>query len=134
MNADSTPAERLLLSRERLRVALLTLSDDSARAAAAQPAWLAALQALPGAQVLTAALRRWWQQHPLHLAGSLAASTAHALAKPVAEKHPLALMAAALALGAVFAWSRPWRWLPRPALLAGLWPLLLREALKRPSP
>lgn len=37
-----------------------------------------------------------------------------------AEQHPLALVGGALLAGAVLARVRPWRWLLRPALVAGI--------------
>ena len=89
-------------------------------------------------RLLGAVLGRWWQNHPLYLAGTLMARTGGVALRPLARDHPLALVAAATAAGALLAWARPWRWRLPPVLLAGLAPQLLREGLallaRRPPP
>ncbi len=132
-----TACERLVRSRERLRVAL---QQGSAAGGASRPgpgadagqgpsAWLQSLAALPGAAIVIDAVRDWWAKHPLHLAGEMGAEAARSVLRPVALRHPLALVLGALLLGGVLAWTRPWRWILKPAWFAGLWPELFFQTL-----
>ena len=142
---DSAGA-RLLQSRRRLRQALH--GDPASGAEAAQypprapsasagPTVAAPTAAratadptdTPAARVLLTALSAWWAGHPLHLAGTLALQTADAAVRPVAHKHPVALMAAGLATGALLAWVRPWRHLSGKAVAAVVVPALLPRLL-----
>ena len=50
----------------------------------------------------------------------MAWEAANAVAKPMAQRHPVPLALAAVAFGGLLAYSRPWRWILKPALLAGL--------------
>ncbi|MDO9093740.1 MAG: hypothetical protein Q8R98_09850 [Rubrivivax sp.] len=127
-----TPAQRLLLSRQRLSQALheAGLDEDERKSSNTPPDWISSAGTLSGASgFVLGAVRHWWQRLPLQHAGSLVNQTANAMARPVATKHPVALMAGAMALGAALVWTRPWRWLPGTALLATLAPTLLRAAL-----
>jgi hypothetical protein len=123
--------ERLALSRERLRLTMLP-----APAKAGSPLFGGAssgsfaaglterLKDLPGAALLLDAVRTWWAQHPLRTASMVAAEASRKLAAPLAERNPLALILGAVVVGALFALTKPWRWLLRPALFAGLVPAL----------
>jgi hypothetical protein len=125
-----TACERLDLSRERLRQALLEGSAAAGDATGRQrPAWLQDLAALPGAGILIEALRTWWARHPLQLAGQVGVEAARAVLQPLARSHPLALLLGALLVGGVLAWARPWRWILKPAWLAGLGLQLFHETL-----
>lgn len=128
----TTPAEKLLLSRERLRVALLATASQAAPGAAAGGAQAAAPTF--GAALLASVLRQWWENHPAHQAATLAAQTARELTLPVAQKHPVALVAGAFAVGVGVVALRPWRLLSGAALLSRLAPTLLRMALRSPGP
>ncbi len=113
-----TPSERLALSRERLRTAVAHNSTQ------AQPPLAALLTggglvevlkaALPGTSEIIDALSAWWAQATL---------------RPLAQRHPIGLVAGALVAGAVLAWIRPWRWLFRPTLINTLGPALLTSIL-----
>ena len=121
----STPSERLALSRERLRQAMGGPGRTAKRAASAHApgpasAWLDELKAHPVGAIAIDALLRWWAQHPLRLAGVVAADATAAVVRPIAQRNPLGLVMAALLLGGALAWSRPWRWLLGPVSLAGL--------------
>lgn len=65
---------------------------------------------------------------------SMVSTAARAAVAPYAQRHPLVLVAAAAALGGLFAWSRPWRWLLSPALVAALAPRLLVKGLVQVAP
>ena len=135
-----SPAERVALSREHLRQAMHAAvaphqpARDPVTGAPQRVAWLDRLKAIPGAAIAADAITQWWAKHPARVAVGVANHTADAMLRPIAQRHPLALVFGALALGAVFAWSRPWRWGLKPALFAGLLPQLLLSALKAPAP
>ena len=123
--------ERLALSRERLRSTMLPpppkagLHASGAGSAGSFVAGLTErLKDLPGAAMLLDALRTWWAQHPLRTASEVAAEASRKFAAPLAERNPLALILGAVVVGALFALTKPWRWLLRPALFAGLVPAL----------
>lgn len=125
------PAEKLQLSRERLRVALQSVAHESA-SDAAPPQPHSAHEHRQGASLLTVVLRHWWAQHPARQAATLAANTARELTLPVAQKHPVALVGGAFLVGAGLIALRPWRLLSGAALLSRLAPTLVRMALQRP--
>lgn len=132
--AELTASDRLALSRERLRSAMLASRKAKGAASngpggAASAAWLGTLKTIPGAGIVIEALSGWWAQHPLRLASRVAADAAKAAFQPLAQRHPLVLMLGALLLGGVLARRLPWRWLLKPALLAGLAPQLLSKAM-----
>lgn len=105
-------AQRLAASRERMRV---SMTPQAAAPDSTGP--------------VLDALKDWWAAHPLHVAGVVAADAAKTLIRPVAQRHPMALVAAALLLGGVLVWAKPWRGILKPALLAGLLPQLLSKAM-----
>ena len=92
--------ERLALSREQMRRFLLGESPTPTGAGTSPNAkpdslpWLDAVRAIGAA--------------------------AGVALQPVAQQHPLRLAGAAVLAGGLLAWSRPWRWLLRPAVYAGI--------------
>jgi len=131
-------AERLAISREHLRRALHDAAaprrpTDAVPGAPLALPWLERLRSIPGADIAIDAVGLWWSRHPARLAVSVASLSAEMIVRPIAQRHPLALVGAAFAVGAVLTWSRPWRWALKPTLLAGLLPQLLVSALK-PAP
>ncbi len=130
-------SERLALSRERMRLALQGKPSSrggdapGVRPASFSTAWLAGLRSLPVAGVVIDAVTGWWAQHPLRMAVVIGSSAAKAVAEPIAQRNPLGLVLGAALLGGVVVWSRPWRWLLKPALFAGLMPQLVKQALSR---
>ena len=91
----------------------------------AAASWLNQLRALPGASIVVEAAQQWWSRHPLRVNVLLALNATQAVVKPVAKRHPVALVAAAFVAGGLIAWYRPLRGLLRPALLSSLLPPLL---------
>lgn len=115
--------QRLELSRARLRNAMLPSRRQVAPGAgAASPGWLARLENLPGARGFVDALKSWWSGHPLRPLLRLAHQTTDAIATPVAQSHPIAMVSAGVVLGALVTAARPWRWFLKRALFAGLLP------------
>jgi hypothetical protein len=129
-----TATNRLALSRARMRQAMRDVSaprhEGTAKGVAgAFMPWLDHLKSIPGARVVIDAVSSWWVQHPLRIAGMLGAEAAKAVARPMAQRHPFSLVLGATLLGGLFAWSRPWRWIAKPALFAGLMPQLFTKAM-----
>ena len=132
MNEPQRPAltatDRLQASRERLRLALRRSAglDRPAAEASSLPGWaaaaLAALRSLPGAEAVIDGVRNWWANHPLRASARVAGDAARGIAAPLAQRQPLAMMLGALLAGALLARVRPWRWLPRTLMFAGLLP------------
>lgn len=123
----STETARLALSRERLRQALgqHALEKNGGGAPGTQPRRDGAFPLVPGFD----ALRQLWTGHPLRSVLHLANEAADAAVHPMAQRHPLRLVLGAGLVGALLAWSRPWRWILTPALVAGLLPRVMRGAL-----
>jgi hypothetical protein len=109
----SDPSVRIGLTRERLRLAML----PPQRTHEAKPA-----ASLPVIGTIVEAIQSWWFNHPMRPVASVAVEASNAVVQPLAQRNPLALVAGAAALGALFVWSKPWRWLFGPALFAGLVP------------
>ena len=127
-----SPAERLALSRERLRIAMAHPSTTPQGPGPTRPGTglLDLLKsAIPGASLLIDTLSAWWERHPLHTTGLLAGGLAQSVLRPLAQRHPLAMVAGAVALGAVLVFSRPWRWAFKPPMLSALGPALLSSLL-----
>ncbi len=142
--------ERLELSRQRLKQALQAdaagagqrpgqggaapgAQSDAQSGAGNAPhsPWLAGLRSTPGRSALLDALLAWWGYHPMRMYGVLASRAAETLARPVASRHPYGLVLSAAVIGALLVWSRPWRWIVKPALFAGLLPVLARATLRQ---
>ena len=126
-----TATERLEKSRASLRQALRGKhhSRPSPGSRASAPGWLSNLKSVPMVTVLVEAITSWWMQHPLRVASLLAVDTTRAMVQPLARRNPLGLALGALALGALVAWTRPWRWVLKPAMFAGLWSQLLSKGI-----
>ncbi len=138
MNELIIVVDRLAESRARLRLAMEAIAKPTQRASAGDSgsffgatgtAWLESLKSVPGVSIIVEAVSSWWMRHPLRLASGVAADAARAALQPVAQKNPVVLVLGALVLGAVIVGTRPWRWIARPALLAGLFPQVLSKVI-----
>jgi hypothetical protein len=129
---QQTPAERLALSRERLRVALARHAQPQPLHNAAGPDsdLLAILKAaLPGTGVLIDLVGEWWKRQPLHTSGLLSTGLVQNVLRPLAQRNPIALAVGAVVVGVALAWSRPWRWIFQPQLLSRWGPTVLSSVL-----
>lgn len=134
----STAADRLALSRERLRGAMIEITHPPKRPSALGDnvgpmarALFRKAQGLPGAGIVLESLGSWWRQHPLRTLGIVAEAGSRRLLRPIADRNPQSLLLGAAAIGALLVFSRPWRWILRPALFIGLLPQLTKQVLKR---
>ena len=124
IGATLTPLQRLARSRERMRKVLAPPPRPAADAAAggSGKSWEQRLRDIPGMATVIDVVKVWWQQHPLHAVGIVAGEVGRTTLRPIARRHPFALVGVALLAGVVLAWARPWRWALRSALFAGLVP------------
>jgi hypothetical protein len=131
--------ERLALSRERLRSTMMPApprSGSSASGIGSSDGSFTAnlaerLKELPGAAMVIDAVQTWWSQHPLRTATLVAGEASRKFAAPLAERNPMALIVGAVVAGALVAWTRPWRWILRPALFAGLLPAVASRFMRQ---
>jgi hypothetical protein len=139
LHAKSDPTTRLADSRRQLRDAMMHIAHPPALAAGtatgaasrAAASVLGALRSLPGASGLWSTVESWWAAHPLRGAAYLTGQASRAMLKPIARKHPLKLVLGASLFGALIVALRPWRWLLRSAVLAGLIPQIARIAVRQ---
>jgi hypothetical protein len=132
--AALTASDRLALSRERLRQAMSDFSAphgeaENPGAGRRAMAWLDSLKSISGAGIVIDAVRGWWTHNPLRIAGMAGADAAQTIVQPMARRNPLTLVLGAFLLGGLIAWGRPWRWIVKPALFAGLLPPLIYKAM-----
>ncbi len=104
---------------------------QQARASGSPAAWFSLVKSLPGVDLLWAAAQQWWAQHPLHRAASALNAATRSSVQPVAQRHPFALLGAAVLVGAALARFAPVRRLFTPALLAGMLPPLLHKLVAK---
>jgi hypothetical protein len=122
--------ERIEMSRARLRQAMQPPPALPATESATGPlAWLERIKDQPSIAVIVDTLQSWWFRHPMRPLVHVASEATNAVARPIAQHNPLALVVAAGLVGVVFAWSRPWRWALKPALFAGLMPQLVSRVI-----
>ena len=133
---DAGPVDavtRLEMSRQRLRRHLIELNGHPARSDAGptQPnPLLDSLKSIPWVGMVLDTVSSWWKQHPLRVVATLVAASAASAARPVTQRHPTLTLLAALALGAVVMWARPWRFaMLRRVVYAGLLPQLVAKVL-----
>lgn len=135
VSAREQALARLEGSRQALRQVLRPQSASSAGAGHAPSAAGSTASFAPwvdgaGLAAVLQLLRQTWQQHPLHDAYRATAEVGNAALRPLAQRHPYALVAGALAVGAVLGWVVPWRRVLGPSALAAGVPALLMGALK----
>lgn len=121
---ELTASERLTRSRERMSHWLNDDDrDDAARNVDHSPTSIGG--------IVTEVISEWWAEHPLHASAAFALSASRTAIVPLVRRHPAATLGGAAALGAVIIWARPWRWLLRPALVAGVASQLAARTITR---
>lgn len=141
--ASRDAVDRLVQSRARLRRALQGADNPPGGSAFRQAhhratqhpsgTWLERVAGLPITRLVLDALAGQWRRHPWRASGLVADDVARAVLQPVAQRHPWRLVLISAVVGGLLASSRPWRWLPGRALLIGLAPQLVAQALGLPA-
>jgi hypothetical protein len=85
---------------------------------------------MPGINLLLGIFQDWWARQPLRVTLTLAAQATAAVLQPIAQRHPVGLVAGAALAGGLVVLIRPWRWISTPALLTGMLPQLIAEVIK----
>ena len=121
---SASALDRLTRSRANLSQwladdARLRSAPAAGRGVAALP-WLQGLRRNPLAAIAIDAIDAWWTRQPAQLALHGLGATARTVIAPQLQRRPVVVLGVAVAGGALLVWLRPWRWLWRPAMLAGL--------------
>ncbi|HEY6599094.1 MAG TPA: hypothetical protein VIZ30_07270 [Pseudomonadales bacterium] len=113
-NGELSPRERLSQSRRRISVWLEegSATDGQTRSPRDDPH--------PVAVILKDVIGEWWRRHPLSTSVNVTAEAARNALVPFAHRHPIAVLGIAAVAGAVLVRSRAWRWVVKPAVIAGL--------------
>lgn len=122
------PTAQARLARSRTRMTQWLGDDARARDTAERSGgsglglahWLKGLSTHPLAALTIDALADRWARHPLHSSLQLAEVAANETIAPLVRRHPALVLGSAAVAGALLVRARPWRWLLRPALLAGI--------------
>ena len=136
------PQQRLEASRTSLRVAM---QPHAPATASGPPRGLIGRLKLasssvdgalghPVVETLRDTVRHWWTTHPWRPAIIIGLEAVNQLAVPVARKHPLRLLGAAMLGGAILSRLKPWKWLLKsagPALVASMLPALISRLVTR---
>jgi hypothetical protein len=126
----ATAMARIEMSRARLRAAMQA-PHTSTESAGAPNSWFNELKDVPYVGAVVQAVHSWWIQHPLRPVSMVISHALAVVTRPVAQRSPVTLVLVAAAGGAVLVWSRPWRWIFRSALLAGLGPQIISRVIAK---
>lgn len=126
---EMTASERLTQSRERMSY---WLTDDERDAHAnGHVAEGGGGEPTSVGGIVREVIGEWWAEHPLHASATLAFKASRTAIVPLVRRHPAAVLSGAAVVGAMIVWARPWRWLLRPALVAGIASQLAARAIAR---
>jgi hypothetical protein len=75
------------------------------------------------------AINQWLADHPIKLASEVLGEATKSIVSPIAQRSPFLFVASAAVVGGLLVWSRPWSWLIKPAVLAGIVPQIISKAL-----
>lgn len=135
MTRATDACDRLAQTRGQLRLAIRAMVKP-VNAPVEPPStgwmgsWWRRLKATPGTRLLVQGVTSWAAHSPLLGVALLAVDALTATVRPIAQRSPLRLVFGAFVLGGVFAWSRPWRRVFTPALVAAVLPQLMSQAIK----
>ena len=134
---DSAPTacERLTRSRERISYWLADEEHDGGTRARANGQTDSAERAdhapVSVGGIVSEVISEWWAEHPLHASATLALAASRTVIVPLVRRHPAAVLGGAAVVGAIVVWARPWRWLLRPSVVAGVASQLAVRAIAR---
>jgi hypothetical protein len=127
-------AERLAASRERMRAWMIETDGgrdrrrraEAAAAAGHKPPIADRLHDIPVVGLILDAFDTWWSHHPLQ---GVTTGMAQDRLGPLVHRHPLLTMAGAFFVGMLMVRVKPWRWLGRSAIVAGLTGQIVSRAI-----
>lgn len=134
------PETRLESSRLALRAAMTPPPTTAKPASGALVDKLRAVPPLdallshPAVSTARDTLRQWWLAHPWRPLLTVGIEAGKQAVMPLARRHPMRLLGAAMLGGAVLSRWRPWKWIiasAAPALAASLLPTLISRAATR---
>lgn len=134
MTRATDACDRLAQTRGQLRLAIRAMVEP-VKPPTEPPStgwvgsWWRRLKATPGTRVLVQGVTNWAAHSPLPGVALFAVDALTATVRPIAQRSPLRLVFGAFVLGGVFAWSRPWRRVFTPALVAAVLPQLMSQAI-----
>ncbi len=131
-SAMDAAVQRLRESRERLLTAV-TQGTTAPRAATSKlaPRWTDHLKRIPGVGLALPLFEAWWSQTTVNSASVSLLQAVNAVLKPAAARHPVFAVLCATSFGAALAWSRPWRWIFKSALVAGVAARMTGQVMSR---
>jgi len=130
--AELSARERLTRSRERMSYWLADEERDGhPRTRANGQTSPEHSEGISVGGIISEVVSEWWAEHPLHASASLALAASRTAIVPLVRRHPAAVLGGAALVGAALIWARPWRFLLRPAVLAGVASQLTARALAR---
>ena len=134
MSTVQAASARLSASRARLHQAMqeILLPSPSRSVSGGhgpRNGWLERLKSIPVIGAMVEAFSNRWSRQPLRFAVIAAGDAAKAVVQPVAQRNPWGLVLGSFVAGGLFAWSRPWRWILKPALFLGLVPQVVARVI-----
>ena len=134
MTRATEACARLEQTREALRLALGELAKPAAPVLQRpSTGWMGALwrrlKTTPGTRTVVQGVTNWAEHSPLSGVAAFAFAAVNAALRPIAQRGPLRLVLVAMAIGGVLTWSRPWRRIVTPAMVAAVLPQLVLNAV-----
>lgn len=133
MNANEppllTPTQRLQQSRERMRLSLTPPPQEEADHG---PSLGQTLRQHPLLASAVEALQLWWEGHPWRPATFVAGGLVREALVPLARRHPIGLVLAAMMLGGSLAWFRPVRGMVKSLVIKGVVSQSLMSLVQQP--
>ena len=140
MTRASEACDRLAQTRAAVRLAIRDLEQPATPVHPTPPTgWIQSLwrrlRETRATRKVVQGVDDWANQSALPGIAMMAADAANAALRPIAQRTPLRLVLGAAVVGGVLAWSRPWRRIVTPALMATVLPRLIAQIFDRgPSP
>ncbi len=127
---------RLAQTRAAVRLAIRDLEQPAMPVhPAPSTGWMQSLwrrlKETPATRTVVQGVDDWANHSALPGIAVMAADAANAALRPIAQRTPLRLVLVAAAVGGMLAWSRPWRRIVTPALMAAVLPRLVSQILQR---
>lgn len=126
-SGELSPRDRLTQSRQRISVWL----EEGRAPHDSNPRSQNEGTQHPVAAILQEVLSEWWRHHPLYTSASVAGVAARNAIVPLVRRHPIVVLGVAAIAGAVLVRSRAWRWVVKPAMVAGLASQIVARAVSQ---